>query len=305
MNKEMKWTFCAALMLLACTGNKGVAHAEEGEAALADVPAAPDTLVFEEVSYNDSLIADVKIMDYSTDEEPTPYTMGKSRNYFEKQTLKAVKGPKESMEFVNQYLLVDASGVEYEPPLTTAKISELCTQLKKEGVSDVKKALKKRSKDFLGTEAPFEEMGWETGNSLESEISVAWNTKNLLTLQHSGYDYPAGAAHGMPWNYAETIDLKNKRILTKDDIFTKSGQKAVLRMVVAELLDEYAEDNLNNVSDIELPGNDPSLTSEGVQFDYGAYEIGPYALGMPCVKLPYEKVKPYLTPEVMELIELK
>ena len=109
----------------------------------------------------------------------------------------------------------------------------------------------------------------------------------------------------MPWDYCETIDLKNKRILTKDDIFTKSGQKAVLRMVVAELVDEYTEEGLNDISDIELPGNDPSFIKEGVVFDYGAYEIGPYALGLPSVTLPYEKVKQYLTPEAKELLGLE
>jgi hypothetical protein len=45
--------------------------------------------------------------------------------------------------------------------------------------------------------------------------------------------------------------------------------------------------------------------AEGVRFDYGAYEIGAYALGMPEVVIPYEKMKPYLTDKVKELLEIR
>ena len=44
---------------------------------------------------------------------------------------------------------------------------------------------------------------------------------------------------------------------------------------------------------------------KGVAFDYGPYEIGPYALGMPQALIPYDKIKPYLTPEVKELLGMK
>jgi hypothetical protein len=110
----------------------------------------------------------------------------------------------------------------------------------------------------------------------------------------------------MPWDFGVTFDLKNLRMLTYDDILKKEGREAVLKMVIAELQDEFGEDDmLNSPEEIELPANDPALEAEGVRFDYGAYEIGPYALGMPGVVIPYEKMKPYLTEEVKELLELK
>ena len=282
--KALKWTAGALLMLMACTGNKGAT----AEAAVADDSAAvtvSDTLVFEEVDLVDSLAYKIKVVDYSGDEEPYPYTIETVTDYYRLSTLKAVAGKPKVVEFINQWLTLSAAGEYMEEPATAENVENASEDEENEdGLMD---------------------MGFASANEWDHNVSIHWQTPTLLTLWKSGYDYSAGAAHGMPWDFGVTFDLKNLRLLTYDDILKKEGRKAVLKMVIAELQDEYGEDDmLNSPEEIGLPANDPALEAEGVRFDYGAYEIGPYALGMPGVVIPYEKMKPYLTDEVKELLGL-
>ena len=309
---NVTWSALLLLMAMACTGNKGAAT---GEAASDDSAAiqVSDTLVFEQVDYKDSVEYKVKIVDYSSDEDPAPYEIATVKDYFAASSLKAVAGKPEVVEFINQWLTIDADPIEHvEAPATAAQVAEVYAKLKERGEADVRSALSARCAGHVNAALPtddpdeMDEMAFESANDYESSIEVRWQTENLLTLWDSGYDYNAGAAHGMPWGFGRTFDLKNLRVLAMDDIITKAGRPALLKMIIAALQDEYGEDGmLNEPEDIDFPDTDPSLMAEGVAFDYGPYEIGPYAIGMPQALIPYDKIKPYLTPEVKELLGLK
>ena len=311
--KALTWTAGALLLLMACTGNKNATAQEAAaEDSVAAVPVS-DTLVYEYVAYQDTSKYKVKIVDYSSDEEPAPYEVKTVMDTYQASTIKVVAGKPEVVAFINQWMTIDANPNEEEEKLVTAeKVSEMYAKLKKQGVTDVLSAMKAHATSFLSGSYngddpdEMDEMAFESANELESSIEVSWQTPNLLTIWDSGYEYYAGAAHGMPWSFGKTFDLKNLRVLSFDDIITKAGRKALLKMIVAQLQDEYGSDDmLNAPEEIDFPGCDPSLVKEGVAFDYGAYEVGPYALGMPRVIIPYDKIKPYLTPEVKELLGME
>lgn len=308
--KALKWTAGALLLLMACTGNKGVAAQSDGSDSSAAV-SEPDTLVFEQVAYKDSSEYKVKIVDFSSDEDPAPYEVVTVKDYFDGVSLKAVAGKPEVVEFINQWLIIDANPLEDgDVPVTAAEVAKAYARMKQQDVTDVRSALILRAAGHMNvavaTDDPdeMEELPFESANEYESSISVLWQTPNLLTLWDSGYDYSAGGAHGMPWGFGRTFDLKNLRVLTMDDIITKAGRPALLKMIIATLKEEYADgwEMAIEEESIDFPACDPSLVKEGVAFDYGAYEIGAYALGMPQALIPYDKIKPYLTPEVKELL---
>lgn len=258
-------------------------------------------LVFEKVAYADSLICDAKIMDYSSDAEPTPYTIGKSRNYFNMETVEAVDGPDKAVTFINQWLVVNAAGIGMEGAVNAKTVAAKYATLKnKPGVST---AVRTRGKQFLTPEAPDEipELPWETGDEFDNSVSVVKSTPKYVTIYDVGSIYNAGAAHGMPWECYYTFDLQQMRLLTVNDIFTKAGKRKVLQMIVKELRSEYADEGLN--SKIDFPGNEPAFTDDGILFSYGAYEIGPFSLGLPSVTLPYKKVQQYLTPQAKALLK--
>lgn len=269
--------------------------------------AQQNKLEFQTVVYKDSLYRTVKLMDYSGDQEPT-YAIGKAREDYSVSTLKVVGGPAEAMEFLNQWLIIDAAEGAMDGPVNTKTVKQKFNEVKAKPEFagkplDINTVLRVKASQFLSPDDPDnpEEAWGEIGNQIFASVIVNTNTPNYVTLYSDGYDYPSGAAHGMPWSIYFTFDLKNKRLLTLDDIFTKAGKSKVLQMVKKELRDEYSEFGLS--SEIGFPGNAPALTEKGVVFTYGAYEIGPYAMGMPEVCLPYSKVKQYMTPQAKALLK--
>lgn len=70
--------------------------------------------------------------------------------------------------------------------------------------------------------------------------------------------------------------------------------------------DEDLKDMLIGVDDVNripLPTAAPYFTKEGLCFVYQQYEIAPYAAGMINFTIPYDKIRPFLTPEAQELIK--
>ena len=146
MKKSFGMAACAMLLMMACTGQKGAAQGESGaeDSLAADTAfAASDTLVFKGVVYQDSLPYKVKIVDYSGDEEPYPYTVETVADTWEGNTLWAVGGPAEAVAFVNQWLTLDAAGADSYSVHTAAEVAKAYEALKKEGVTDVRSALKR------------------------------------------------------------------------------------------------------------------------------------------------------------------
>jgi len=69
--------------------------------------------------------------------------------------------------------------------------------------------------------------------------------------------------------------------------------------------DEQLKDMLISVDDINripLPSAPPTFSKNGLSFIYQQYEIAPYAAGMVNFDIPYDKIRPFLTPEAAALI---
>lgn len=328
--KAIQWAVVAimGLCIISCANKQGQVSAAVADSVAENmVDSVADSVVvannetyegeplqFESVTFSDSLISKVKIMDYSSGVEPTPYKMGKMRNYYKVQTLEAVGGNPGAVEFVNQWLTLEAAsevmaqqpdlfGDVTDKPFTAAEVAAKYAKLKKLGIDDVRMAIKKSAQLFLEGEV-MDELPFETGSTLESRVEPGMNTGKLLTVYVSGSQYPAGAAHDIPWAAGNTLDLKNLRVLTLDDVVKPESRSKVLQMIVADLKEQgYEEGGLE--ADVNFPDASPVLVEDGVEFDYGAYEIGPFSMGMPSVTLSYEKMRPYLTTDVKDLLEMK
>ena len=105
MKKSFGMAACAMLLMMACTGQS-------------------DTLVFKGVEYQDSLPYKVKIVDYSGDEEPYPYTVETVTDTWEVNTLWAVGGPAEAVAFVNQWLTLAAARADSYSVHTAAEVAK-------------------------------------------------------------------------------------------------------------------------------------------------------------------------------------
>lgn len=136
----------------------------------------------------------------------------------------------------------------------------------------------------------------------ESTQVVELNTSNELyvTLHANAYIY-TGGAHGMPADQYYTFDARTGRCITYNDVFAAAHRHEMLKLVEQEL---HSQCNLEDEFwDFHLPAH-VALVPQGICFCYEAYEIGPYAIGMPTCTLKPAQVSAYLTPYGKKLIGL-
>lgn len=155
---------------------------------------------------------------------------------------------------------------------------------------------------------PAEEDAFET----ETGFKASLYRDRLLVLEQTTYTY-AGGAHGhYDGSDFATIDLARARKLTEADVFqTGSPWRAVLARDADKSLRALAKQEGWEYEPLTIATMTKAVgerarwvpgASFGVYF--GLYEVGPYAIGTPIAKVPYQALSAYLTPSFKALIGL-
>jgi hypothetical protein len=125
------------------------------------------------------------------------------------------------------------------------------------------------------------------------DFEVAYFKDNLVVIELTGYDYPFGAAHGMPVkNYAH-IDLDKGVIYQLKDLFKRDSDYV---KVISDMIGDQIKSNgkYSYVFPNAYKGikkDQPFFISEGALNIYFApYEIAPYAAGFPTFTIPFEEL---------------
>ncbi|MED3561353.1 WG repeat-containing protein, partial [Bacillus xiapuensis] len=131
-------------------------------------------------------------------------------------------------------------------------------------------------------------------SSYFGDFDVSFFKKNLLVIEITGYDYPFGAAHGMPIKKHVHINLKTGAYYQVKDLFKPgAGYVKIISNLIRNQIKNtksYSYLNLNEYKDIQP--NQPFFISEGgLNIYYAPYEIAPYAAGMPTFTIPFEELK--------------
>lgn len=146
----------------------------------------------------------------------------------------------------------------------------------------------------------------------EASIRKVNETSKYLTFQSLSYVH-LGGAHGYTTLYATNVIKSSGKVLTQTVDTTKvNALQSILRKGVVS----YLKGNGETVTEkdvihhlfietdiIPLPAAAPYLAEDGVHFVYGQYEIGPFSFGIVEFTVPYAEIKPYLTPEALQLVE--
>lgn len=202
-------------------------------------------------------------------------------------------------------------GSEAAAPVGTELIKILPTEHKLRTTGNVKVALEEMADSFMNEFAgqePMTDMGTEIASSIDGELKLVYQTPQLATFNLSSYTYYAGAAHGSGLFVHQSFLLPTGRAVTWNSLFTPQGKKQLVPMLKQALRRQYYKQNVPCfVTDagsfpFDLPGADPALLKNGVVFNWGEYEIGPYAEGRPSCILPYTTVAKFLTPEARTLL---
>jgi len=127
----------------------------------------------------------------------------------------------------------------------------------------------------------------------EGSFAVGFNRKNLLVLEESGYDYPFGAAHGMPVMEYVHLDTETGVFYNLEDLFKDgSNYVEVLSSIVEEQIKLHGEEM--GVWPDSYKGIRPDqpfyITEDSLALYFYPYEIAPYAAGFPTFKIPFEEI---------------
>lgn len=151
---------------------------------------------------------------------------------------------------------------------------------------------------------------WEYDFTLDKQ----YETDRFVVFNSTDYVYLGGAHGGVIGQGSPTFDKKDGSLVTeflRDDARTPMQQ-----ILLGGLLEYFADDddtiNEDNIFDylfvdnktIPFPEWTPHPTAEGLCFVYQQYEIAAYAMGMPSFIIPYETIKPFLTPQALDLLDL-
>ncbi len=136
--------------------------------------------------------------------------------------------------------------------------------------------------------------------SYTGDFAVEFFRKNLLVLELSGYNFPFGAAHGMPTLIYEHINLRSGRFYTLSDLF-KPGSKYVEKLseiVGKQIATDPQYSYVFPDTYKGITADQPFYVDEAALYLYFApYEIAPYAAGFPTFRIPYAEIMGLISTE--------
>lgn len=142
---------------------------------------------------------------------------------------------------------------------------------------------------------------------VEYEVSMGYENISKTTFLHQRYDIATlksyyysylGGNHGM-YGYSYIIaDLKDKKLLSLDDIVIKDKKKDLAKLLLNDYLykyeDEFGQNFLPKDENEKLENllvDNFYFDEDGIVFAYNPYYIGPYSEGVINLKVRYEELK--------------
>ena len=142
------------------------------------------------------------------------------------------------------------------------------------------------------------------------EIRKVWQNDRVVTYEVYRFSYFTDGGHGEYSEYGLTWRLSDGKRLD-EHILREVDQR--LYMHIREGLKNYfgvsSDAELKEICTVDLslmpmPTFPPYLVADGVRFHYSIYDICDFEHGDPAFTIPYDVIRPYLSEEALELIEV-
>jgi Protein of unknown function (DUF3298) len=127
----------------------------------------------------------------------------------------------------------------------------------------------------------------------QGEFAVEYYKKNLLVPRFEGYNYPFGAAHGMPRKDFAHLDLVTGRFYELKDLFkSNSNYVKVLSDIIRERIKKQGPDSFVWMDSYKgITEDQPFFINEnGLNIYFYPYDIAPYAAGFPTFTIPFSEI---------------
>jgi len=151
--------------------------------------------------------------------------------------------------------------------------------------------------------------GASSNYSLNINYDLVRNDSQIVVIKMSAYEF-TGGAHGNPSFAFFQYDTQQERMIGEEEIFIDRKNKDLFGIVQDVFLKkpEYIYDDGGTKRSMFFTSEYPqefqealmgsgniAFTKDGIIFKYGAYVIGPYAIGEPEVILLYNQIEQFLS----------
>lgn len=137
-------------------------------------------------------------------------------------------------------------------------------------------------------------------SSYSGDYEITFFKNHLVLIEINGYDYPFGAAHGMPLLVYAHVDLESGVFYELKDLFKPdSSYVKVLSDIIGEQIKtdpEYSyvfPDTYKGIA----PNQPFYVDEKNLYIYFTPYEIAPYAAGFPTFKIPFSEIEQILNKE--------
>ena len=135
-----------------------------------------------------------------------------------------------------------------------------------------------------------------------SEYGIDYLSEKIASINEYFYEY-TGGAHGVHGKIYKVYSLSNGERLKIEDILIDVNDLDLLNKVKEKLLSIADEESYFNLDALSLQENNFYITSKGLTFTWGIYEIAPYATGDSEVLFSIDEIMPYLKDEYKSIFE--
>ena len=167
-------------------------------------------------------------------------------------------------------------------------------------LSDIKNILSNNMLLFYNNLADEGEYGYNYYSI--SEYGIDYLSEKIVSINKYFYEY-TGGAHGVHEKIYKVYSLSNGERLKIEDILIDVNNLDLINKVKEKLLSIADEESYFNLDELSLQENNFYITSKGLTFTWGIYEIAPYATGDSEVLFSIDEIMPYLKDEYKSIFE--
>ena len=202
---------------------------------------------------------------------------------------KNTEGP--LFEFLRRQIIMDLKGDSVAGDYPKLQLSDVQQTARDSFFARYKSDMSENTIDT--TDEPF-----MMSYTIATSVDVVSNVNGLLTLAFKEYSY-TGGAHGNYGTRLRTYDIKNKKVVTLNDLF-KPNYKSVLNAAIVRSARRHfnvppKESLKDRLFGTGVEANDNFMVNrKGILFNYVPYEIASYAEGQIQLFVPFDELKAIL-----------
>lgn len=170
-------------------------------------------------------------------------------------------------------------------------------------LSDIKNILSNDMLWFYNDWAGEDEYAYKYNYASISKYGIDYLSEKIASINKYVYEY-TGGAHGVHGKIYKVYSLSNGERLKIEDILIDVNDLDLINKVKEKLLSMADdEESYFNLDGLSLQENNFYITSKGLIFTWGVYEIAPYAMGDFEVLFSIDEIMPYLKDEYKSIFE--